>query len=628
MVPPVIHFEDVEIDLARFEVRRAGRRVRLEKQPFDLLVLLVEKRGDLVLREEIAKSLWGPNVFIETDRSINNAVRKIRLALRDDPENPRFVETVAGRGYRFIAPVALPSARPSEAIRARTGKPVEAPSNEAFDLNHKSIGYRWAGVGVVLLLVIVVTGLWYRSFIKTRQGLAAIRSIAVLPLHSLSADPAQEYFADGMTDELTTELARIGALKVISVTSAMQYKGVRKPLPQIARELNVEAVLEGSVLRDGEHVRITAQLIAAANDQHLWADTYNRDLKDVLNLQREVAQAIAQQVRAQLSPDQETQLAARHQVDPAVHDLYFQGLYHYNKGAEKDLQDAIGYFQSAIAKEPNYAPAYAGIADSYTQLSTYYLRPTGAMPKAKAAALKALAIDDSLSEAHAALGFVDVTYAWAWEAGAKEARRAIELNPNNATAYDVEAIYFSAKGLHDQAIAAIQRAHQLDPYSIPIVADHIFLAFAARRYAEAIEVGRRAVEEEPNAAMFHTYLALPYAMQGRFQEAISEAETGHRLDNSPTLESFLAGVYALGGRKSDAGRLVDDLEQKHESQYSCSYEIADAYVALGQKDIAFRWFETAYRERSDCMFLLRQDPRLDGLRSDPRYQDLVHRVGL
>ena len=456
----------------------------------------------------------------------------------------------------------------------------------------------------------------------------SIQSVAVLPLNNLSADPGQEYFVDGMTDELTTELAHVGALKVISATSAMQYKGAKKSLPQIARELNVECVLEGSVLRDGQRVRITAQLIEASTDRHLWADGYEGDLKDALNLQRQVAQAIVQQVQAQLSSDERLRLANRHDVDPAVHDFYLRGLYHYNKGTEKDFRDAITYFQQAIAREPGYASAYAGIANAYSQLSTYYLPPNEAMPKAKTAALKALAIDDSLAEAHAALGFIKVTYDWDWEGAAREAQRALELNPNLAAAHDAAALYLSARGRHDQAVASIQRAHQLDPYSIPIVADHIFLTFLARRYAESVEVGRRAVEDEPNAAMFHAYLALPYAMQGRFSEAIAEGETGHRLDDSPLLESFLAGVYALAGRKADAERLVNDLEQKHKSRYSCSYEIADAYVALGQTDVAFRWFDTAYNERSDCMFALKVDPRLDRARANTRYQDLLHRVGL
>ncbi|MBV9074509.1 MAG: winged helix-turn-helix domain-containing protein [Acidobacteria bacterium] len=623
----VIRFENCEIDLSRFEVRRSGSKVPLEKQPFNLLVLLINRNGDVVSREDIVTELWGPDVFVETDRSINNAIRKIRLALKDDPEHPRFVETVAGRGYRFIAPLSASVAAPGTSVKD-TGKNIAVLAVQGTRPTSGQYSRRRALIAAAALFAAAVVGLWVRSWVRSRPVTHSIGSIAVLPLKNLSADPGQEYFVDGMTDELTTELAHVGALKVISATSAMQYTGAKKSLPQIAHELNVEAVLEGSVLRDGQRVRITAQLIEAATDRHLWADSFEGDLKDALNLQRQVAQAIVEKVQARLSPDNRLQLMNRQEVDPVAHDFYLRGLYHYNKGIEKDFRDAIAYFQQAIAREPGYASAYAGIGNAYSQLSTYYVPPNDAMPKAKAAALKALAIDDNLAEAHAALGFVKVTYDWDWEGAAKEAQRALEQNPNLAAAHDVLALYLTARGRHDQAIASIQRAHQLDPYSIPIVADHIFLTFLARRYSESIEVGRRAVEDEPSAAMFHAYLALPYAMQGRFSEAIAEGEIGHRLDNSPLLESFLAGVYAVAGRKLDAERLVSDLKQKHESRYSCSYEIANTYVALGQADTAFGWFDTAYNERSDCMFALKVDPRLERIRTDARYQDLLRRVGL
>jgi len=480
-------------------------------------------------------------------------------------------------------------------------------------------------LAIAALALILVMG---RKPQPSPAGSAGIQSLAVLPLANISGDSSQEFFADGMTEELTTELSRISALRVISRTSTMQYKGAHKPLPQIAKELNVDAVLEGSAQRSGDRVRITAQLIRAATDTHLWAESYDRDLRDVLGLQKEVARAIAQQIQVKLTPQEQTVLKASRPVDPEVHDLYLQGLYHAYQSSEKEFATAISYFERAIAKDPGYAPAYAGLTDCYVNLSTYYWPPREAMPKAKAAAVKALQLDEGLSEAHSALGYVYLYYDWNWPGAEQQAQRAIELNPNNASAYDVLGNYRSAVGRHEEALAQVERAYALSPRSVAIMVDRIIIPFLARRYDQAVANGKEAIALEPEIGAVHSFVAWPYAMAGHHQEAIAEAETGYRLDNNPLNESVLAFAYANAGQRNQAEKVLSDLREKLKKRYTCSYEVAVAYVYLGQTDTAFQFFEKAYQDRSDCMLGLGVDPRMDPIRSDPRYQELLRRMDL
>ena len=484
-----------------------------------------------------------------------------------------------------------------------------------------------AAVGAIVLVAGLAL-LLLRERERPAPAATGIHSLAVLPLANLSNDSTQDFFAEGMTEELTTELARISALRVISRTSTMQYKDAHKPLPQIAKELNVDAVVEGSVLRAGDRVRITAQLILAATDTHLWAESYDRDLRDVLGLQKEVARNIAQQIQVTLTPQEKTVLASNHQVDPEVHDLYLQGLYHLGKGDEKQLVQAIEYFERSTAKDPGYAPAYAGMAESYYNLSTNYWPPREAMPKAKAAALKALELDENLSEAHSALGGVHYFYDWDWAGAEQEAKRAIELSPNNASAYDVMANFLSSVGRLDDSVSEIDRAHAINPRSVTIMTDRIIITFMARKYEQAIADGQQATAAEPDAGSPHAWLSVAYVLAGRYKEGMAEAETGYRLDNNPLHESILAAAYAKGDRKNDAEKTLADLKEKLKKRYSCSYEVGIAYVFLERRDMAFQLFEKAYQDRSDCMPMLGVDPRIDAIRSDPRYRELLRRLEL
>ena len=490
---------------------------------------------------------------------------------------------------------------------------------------------RWSRnqiIATVLALAATVGVLTVGAKIYFARPAKRIGSIAVLPLENLSRNPEEEYFADGMTEELTTDLAKIGGLRVISRTSAMQYKGTKKSLPEIGRELNVDLVLEGSVLRAGDRVRITAQLIRATTDEHLWAETYDRDLKDVLPLQGEVARTIASQIKVTLSPEEQSRLTPPPAVNSKAHEDYLKGLYYLHRNTEGDLRTAIEYFQRTTEQDPNYASGFAGLASAYANLSSNYRAPREVMPQAKAAALRALELDQNLAEAHAWLGFVSINFDWDAVTAEKELKRATELNPSYADAHAIYAWCLSGMGRHEQAIAEAKRAMELDPFSRFTYGDPSWVLLMARRYDRAILESQTVVERQPDFGYARAVLGLSYAENGRYAEAVTEAQSATRLDDSPLMLALLVQVHALSGNRSEAMRVLEDLEQLTKRRYVCSYEVATAYVLLREKDQAFRWFDKAVEDRSDCMVVLAVDPRLDSLRSDPRFQDLLRRVGL
>jgi serine/threonine protein kinase len=480
-----------------------------------------------------------------------------------------------------------------------------------------------ASVVVVLILAGVA---WRFNWFRPASHPRPIHSIAVLPLENLSHDPEQEFFAQGMTEDLITNLAKISALRVISRTSVMQYKGTNKPLPQIAKELNVEAVVEGSVQRSGDRVRITAQLIEAADEKHLWAESYDRDLRDVLSLQDQVARQIAREVRVQLTPQEEEQLAVGRSINPKAYQLYLQGRFHWNKGDEQDLKKSVEYYRQAIAEDPNDALAYAGLADSYSAFSDWYLAPRKVMPQAKAAVTKALELDESLAAAHNSLCFIHTIYDWDWQGAERECRRAIELNPNFADAHDNYANYLAAIGQWDRAAAEINRAEELDPLSFHIYTDSSLDYWLARKYKQGVEQALKAIELQPDFFVAHSYLALNYLQMGRLPEAVIEAQKGTQLSNSPLARGFLGYAYGVAGKEPEARQVVEELIANINTRFVCPYEIGTTYLSLGQKDKAFLWFDKAYEERSLCIYGMKFDPRLDPIRSDPRYQSIIRRV--
>ncbi len=629
-----LRFGVFEVDLRAGELRKHGLRVRLQEQPFQILAILLERAGQVVTRDELQKKLWSANTFVDFDHGLNKAVNKIRDALGDSAESPRFVETVARRGYRFLAevktagpaPVRSQELAPPPLTAVETGDRAEfvgtpaTPQRRLPPLASKL-------VALVLLAVIAAFAAWKLQ--SRNRPASAIRSLAVLPLESLSNDASQDYFADGMTDELISDLGQISALRVISRTSVMAYKHARKPLPQIARELNVDAVVEGTVLRSDGQVRITAQLIDANADKHLWSQSYEGELKDTLALQNQVARAIADQIRINLNPQEQTALKIAKVVNPEAYESYLKGRYFWNKRTPDTLKVALAYFNQAIDEDPNYAQAYSGLADTYALLGDWQyavMTPKEALPKAKAAAIKALELDSTLSEAHNSLAFCFDAFDWDLESAGKEFQRSIELNPGYATAHHWYAWHLSLLGRYEEAIEEMRKAKNLDPLSLIINADLAELLVIAHFYDESMIQSRKTIEMDPNFALAHNQLAQAYLQKHMNAEAIAELQKAVDLSGgSPTIIANLARAYAASGKTSEAVKLLGDLKNHPNRGYSDASEVAVVYAALGDKDQAMHWLEIGYEERFNPGVLLR--PGFDPLRSDPRFQDLVHRIG-
>ncbi len=484
--------------------------------------------------------------------------------------------------------------------------------------------------GLALLLVVLVPGIW-RERTPDGSGAAPIRFLAVLPFANLSGDPDQEYFADGMTDALIAQLAQIPDLKVISRTSSMRYKGHRASVTDVARELGVDGVVEGGALHAGDRVRITAQLIRGSTDENLWAETYERDLRDVLALQSELARSIGRQIQAVVTPPDQVGMTDSRPVDPEVYRLTLQGRFYANQLSEAGLRAGIRYFEQAIARDAGYAPAHAGLAFAYLSLTSVYLPPREAMPMAREAALRAVALDDTLSEAHTWLGAVHLLYDWEWRAAGRELERALELNPNSVEARIVYGNYLLAMERYEESLEEARRALDLDPFSLFVTAPPFgaqWMLTMAREYDRAIDLGRSVLAFEPESAWTHAGLGLAFTLKGLMPEALAAYEEATRLDDSPLLRAFKAHGYAVAGRREESRRLLAELEDGYRQRYTCAYEIAVVHAAMDQTDDAFRWLDQALADRADCIPYLNVDPRWAPIRSHPRFVELLNRVGL
>lgn len=624
-----IRFGAFEFQPETGELRKHGLRIKLRGQPIEVLTMLLEHPGKTVTREELQRGLWPADTYVDFEQSLNAAIKRLRAALGDSADKPRFVETLAGRGYRFVAPITQPAKDlPTEEVPKSPAGSAPNPPPAGQPANRQGVARRAAIMAVAGL--IALTGIGYLSIRVNRTSRGSIRSLAVLPLANLSGDPNQDYFVDGMTDALRQQLQGIRSLRVISRTSSMHYRGSGKPLPAIARELNVDAVVDGSVLRSGDRIRINVELVQAGIDEHLWSNSYEKDLRDVFVLQTEVAQRIADEIRVTLTPLDRARLSRIHPSNPDAYRSYSKGRVFWNKRNEQDLKTAIAFFQQAVDADPEYALAYDGLADSWIPLGWYgFMPPSETFPHAKAAVMKALSLDDSLAEAHTSLAFVNLYYERDWTGAEREFRRAIDLNPNYANGHHWYGEFLSLVGRHAEAIAESQRARELDPLSNIINAWLSSRYFYARQYDKAIEEGRNAVEMDPGFAPARMVLGQAYEQKGMLKEAIAEFERAFSLDSASSMyAACLANALAVAGRRAEALKTLEDLNRLAEHGFVCSYDRALIHMGLGDREKSFDLLNAAVQERSPRAAFLGVDPRFAGLRADARFSGLLRSIGL
>jgi TolB-like protein/DNA-binding winged helix-turn-helix (wHTH) protein/Tfp pilus assembly protein PilF len=649
---PHIRFGIFELDLRASELRKKGARVKLQEQPCQILAMLLERPGEIVSREELRNRLWQRDTFVDFDHSLNTAIMRLREVLGDSPENPIFIETLSRRGYRFIAPVeeVAPLNGPTQKLQrlhsdshfvahdagpAPTGIPQDERAAGRAP-HYLQISTRAITATALLIaafaLVSVLIFRYARKPSVSSANSEPIKSLVVLPLEDLSAEKNQDYFADGMTDELIASLAKIRQLRVISRTSAMAYKGTRKPLSEIARDLHVDAVVEGTVLRAGNRVRITAELVQVSTDRHLWAETYESELGNILTLQSQVASAIVNEIRINLTPEEQKRLATPRMVNAQAYEDYLKGRYYWNKRSEEGLTKAVEYYQRAADKDPQYALAYAGLADCYDLLGSTIIgaMPSAdAAPNAKAAALKALAIDPSLVDAEITLASIKLNYDWDWQGAENGFKHTIELNPEQATAHQRYSLYLTAMGRSQESLAEIKRAHELDPLSLSINFSLAWRLYLARQYDQAIQQSRSTIDLDPNFVLAHLVLGQTYQQKGEFELAISELKKAASISpDSPLMLGALGHAYAVAGNAADAEKLREDLIRRSSQQYVSPFYVALIFTGLKENEKALDWLDKAYQDRSNPLIFLKVDPELDPLRSSPRFQDLQRRIGL
>jgi len=616
LAPTAIRFASFEVDLRNGEVRKNGSLVKVQELPFRALALLLAHPGQLVTREELRQRLWPADVFVDFEHGINSAINRLRDCLGDSADNPHYVQTIGRRGYRWIAPItpiainaAAPNLVPS---KWQAGKPRSR---------------RWlAYSGVAILALAAVVGYWLHHTGGTREvnrvspSVVPMQpSIAVLPLENLSTDPAQEYFAEGLTDELTTRIASLPGLKVISRTSAIQYKSTPKSIPQIGKELGVDAILEGTVERSGERVRLRVQLIHAASDRHLWAQSYEHQLSDILALENEFAVDVADQVQVRLAPQQRSPTSER-ALNPVALENYLKGRYFWNRRDGGGLQKAVEYFQKAVQVDPNYAPAYAGLAQSYILLTD----PS----RARLAAAKALSLDPALSEAHTALALV-ADHDWNFTEAEREYKLAISLNPNYATAHHwYGESHLALMGRFEEADREMKQARALDPVSRIIATDWGAVLFFERRYDEAYQELSKVLEMEPNFSEAYLFRGQVLLHQRRYDEAIADFESARRIDNTPRQLALLGYALGVAGKRSQATIILRQLKAISPQKHVEPWSLAMVELGLGDKDETVAWLEKAYLEQSPHLVGLKVVPAYDPLRNNPRFQQLIARIGL
>jgi len=617
----VFRFGDFELDVGRYELRRLGNPVKVEKLPFELLRLLVEREGLLVTREEIAARLWDRTHGLDVEQGINTAVRKARQALEPSPE---LLGTVVGKGYRFEAEVRREVPAPAAAVEsASPGELGSAPGSD-----HPRVPFPGRGWGLLVLAGLGVLGVagavsWERA--RSRPG----PSIAVLPLENLSGRPEEIYLADGLTDALITELARFPGLRVISRTSVLQYRNRPKPVAEVARELGVETLVEGSVVRQGDRVRVTAQLIDARRDRHLWAESYDRDVRDVLRLQAEVAANVARRVRVMLSPEDRAELQTQGSVDPVAFDEAMRGRALWDKRSEAALEEAVRHYRAAVERDPGFAAAWSGLAGAYCALGYASLRsPSESFPLAREAAVRALQLDPRSAEAEAALGYIRLYFEWD-SAGAESAfRRALKLDPSSATTHHWYSVLLTARGRFDDAAREIGEARKLDPLSAAIATDVGFELYYAGKYGPAIAQLRDVLRTSPAFPLAHLWLGRTHEAQGDWPAALAEyAEVDRGQPDWPVMLAAMGHVLGVSGQTDQARGMLARLQRLASSRYVTPYAFALVHAGLGETDEAFQWLSKAVDDRTHWLVWLSLDPRFANLRSDSRFGATLARIG-
>ena len=604
----VFRFGAFEASADTGELRRGGARIRIQPQPFAVLLMLLERAGEVVTREELRQGLWPDTAHGDFDQGLNIAVKKLREILLDSAEAPRFIETLPRKGYRFLA-----------AVTDHTS--VEEGGNPAAGIARRMLTSRWQIV--ILATILLAAGATYR--IRSCSGSPeSLGTLAVLPFDNLSGDPQQDFFAAGITDEIITDVARISKLNVISRTSVVRFKDKQKPLKQIVAELGADYIVEGTVKRDGKRVRVTVQFIDARLDRHLWAENFDRELNEILDMQSEIAYTIARQVETQV----QIKAGPARNIRPEAYEAYLRGRSAWNQRDESGLLESVAQYRKAIQMEPSFTEAYAGLADSYTTLGYFsYLAPQACFPLARAAAEKALQIDSSDAEAHASLGYVQFYYDWDWNGAEKEFRRAIELAPNYATGHHWYSVYLTAMGRFAEARMEIEQARRLDPLSLAIQTDIGFEAFYSSDYGRAERQLKSVLAMNPHFALASLWLGRTYQATGRFEEAIleyREAEIG--LNKWPVASAALGNAYGKAGYRAQAELITRDLEKLSKERYVTAYGSALVAAGRDERDPAIALLEQGFREKTHWLVWLRLDQRWYTVRDDERFRQMVKRM--
>ncbi len=657
--------EDFALDLRPRRLRRGSHVFKLERIPLEILVLLLEHRGEIVSRDEIVARVWGNDVFLDTDNSIRGAIRKVRRALKDDPETPRFIQTVTGRGYRFIAPIISPQEEHTteppkpEASVVSTGtqsfsrEPDSRPQGGSLGLmdqeQERTAGQAgtetargqvrrhartWVFVGLASLALVSILSLrefWSWRGSRVPAVFQRKTVLAVLPFDNLSRDPDQEFFSEGLTEEMIAQLGKLNRdrLKVVARSSVAKYKGSTLAAREMGKELNADYLVQGSIRRSSDRIRITVQLIRARDQIDVWTESYDRELKDVLAVQDSVVRSIASEIHIALTEEQEERLSTPRQISPEAYEAYLKGRYYWNKRTGESMQKAEQYFEQAIDRDPTYAGAYSGLADCNSGLTWHgFKSPAEALPKAYAAARKALEINPESAEAHAFLGLA-MSHRWDWTGAEAEFSRALQLDPQYANAHHWYGDYLSIRGRHDEALAEAKHALELDPLNLMISTWVGLRYYMARDYSRAIDQNRNSVELDPNFAAAHLLLGEDYRGAGLHSEAVNELKKAASLSgDSPLYTAQVAVALAVEGRSGDALRIAHELEAISRKRYVSPYGLAQIYAASNKKEDTFKWLQAAYEDHAIWMGYLAVDPIFDRYRSDERFKDLLRRVGL